>query len=423
MADFKEAENINLDKSAPSTFLRVDKAPTVAVFKLSSDCNADTNPKKVNLGVGAFRTEEGKPWVLPVVTEVERKIAIDTSLNKEYLPIAGLKSFRDQVMKFALGETHPVLLEGRAVGVQAISGTGALRLGADFLRKYHANFEKTPVFVSSPTWPNHVGIFKTAGFTDIRTYRYWNAEDKNLDFDNMIKDFENAPMRSIMIFHCCAHNPTGCDPTRDQWLKIAKVLAEKQAFPIFDTAYQGFASGDPAADAWPLRLFAAAGFEMFVVSSFSKNFGLYNERVGQLTAVSKDKALLPAVQSQLEILIRTNYSNPPVHGALLVATILKSSEYQRQWLDQLNVMSNRILEMRQLLRNSLEQAGCPGKWSHITSQIGMFSYTGLSEKQCDWLKNERSLYLMKSGRINMCAITKKNVDYVAISIRESFEHA
>ena len=298
---------VNLDKSAPSTFLRVDKAPPVAVFKLKSDCEVDTNPKKVNLGVGAFRTEEGKPWVLPVVTEVERKIAIDTSLNKEYLPIAGLKSFREQVMKFALGETHPVLLENRAVGVQAISGTGALRLGADFLRKYHANFEKTPVFVSSPTWPNHVGIFKTAGFADIRTYRYWNAEDKNLDFDNMIKDFENAPLRSIIIFHCCAHNPTGCDPTRDQWLKIAKVLAEKQAFPIFDTAYQGFASGDPDADAWPLRLFAAAGFEMFVVSSFSKNFGLYSAFINKLCSADFNLVILGVIRPIVRILISEEF--------------------------------------------------------------------------------------------------------------------
>lgn len=407
-----------VDENAPSNFSRIEPAPPVAVFKLTADFKADQNPNKVNLGVGAFRTEQGQPWVLPVVTKAEKAIVNNTALNKEYLPIAGYEPFINAVKSFVLGSNSKPLLEDKVVACQTISGSGALRLGAEFLKKYH--LEGAPIYVSKPTWPNHLGIFKQAGHTDIRYYDYWDSQNLTLNFDKMLESFKNAPLKSIFIFHCCAHNPTGCDPSKDQWVQIAKVLAERQGFPIFDTAYQGFATGNPDADAWPLRLFAESGFEMFICTSFSKNFGLYNERVGQLTVVTKDKQFNHAVKSQLEILIRTNYSNPPVHGALIVSTILNNPTLKEEWFTQLNIMSNRIKDMRQLLKSELEVIGTPGKWDHILSQIGMFSYTGLSEQQCDWLVANKSLYLMRSGRINMCAVTPDNVKYVAEAIKESF---
>jgi len=408
-----------VDFDAPSNFCHIEPAPPVAVFKLTSDYREDPNPNKVNLGVGAFRTEKGEPWVLPIVTKAEKAIVANTALNKEYLPIAGLPAFTDAVKKFVLGENSKCLLEDRVVGVQSISGTGALRLAADFLRKYHGD---VPIYVSKPTWPNHMGVFKAAGFTDIRAYDYWDAKNLCLDYNGMMESFKSAPLKSVYIFHCCAHNPTGCDPTHEQWKDISKVIAERQGIPMFDTAYQGFASGDPDYDAWPLRWFAESGFEMFITSSFSKNFGLYNERIGQLTCITRNSKYNHAVKSQLEILVRTSYSNPPVHGALLVSTILNNPAFKEEWMQNLNVMSNRIKDMRLLLKSELERIGTPGKWDHIESQIGMFSYTGLKESQCDWLKNERSLYLMRSGRINMCAVTPSNVKYVASSIKESFEN-
>lgn len=411
--------SIEVDLDAPSRFSRIQPAPPIAVFKLTSDYKNDPNPDKINLGVGAFRTEDGQPWVLPAVKKAEQAIVNNAQLNKEYLPIAGFPSFVSAVKKFVLGPESKILLQDRAVGIQTLSGTGALRLGADFLRKYHGD---KPVYVSKPTWPNHLGVFKAAGFTDIRYYDYWHAESKSLDFENLIGCFKNAPKNSIYLFHACAHNPTGCDPTQDQWRQIASVLAKNSGFPIFDTAYQGFASGNPDQDAWPLRLFAESGFEMFVTSSFSKNFGLYNERVGQLTVMTRDSQYNHAVRSQLEILARVSYSNPPSHGALIISTILNSPALKHEWHQNLKFMAHRIQDMRHLLKNELERIGTPGKWDHIITQIGMFSYTGLSEQQCTWLVNNRSVYLMKSGRINMCAVTKDNVEYLASSIKESFEH-
>jgi len=324
------------------------------------------------------------------------------------------------VTTFALGETSKPVLEDRVVAVQSMSGTGALRVAGDFLKKYH--LEGAPIYVSNPTWGNHLGIFKAAGHTDVRYYDYWDAENLCLNFEKMLECFRNAPLKSVFILHCCAHNPTGCDPTKEQWIEIAKVIAERQGLPIFDTAYQGFASGNPEEDAWALRFFAESGFEMFVCSSFSKNFGLYNERVGQLTVVTKEKSVNHAVKSQLEIIIRQSYSNPPVHGAMIVSTILNNPSFKEEWYQQLNIMSSRIKDMRQLLKNELEVIGTPGKWDHILSQIGMFSYTGLNEKQCDFLISQKSVYLMRSGRVNMCAVTPDNVKYIAQSIKESFEH-
>jgi len=275
------------------------------------------------------------------------------------------------------------------------------------------------VYVSSPTWGNHNLIFKHAGYTNIRSYKYWDQETKSLDFSGWCEDLNNAPAKSVIILHACAHNPTGMDPTKEQWQKIAEICRDKDLFPFFDCAYQGFASGCLDTDAWSVRFFVSQGFELFCSQSFSKNFGLYNERAGNLTVVTGNKSNVDNIKSQMTLIVRAMVSNPPAHGARIVDTVLSDPQLYQEWRDCIKIMSSRIISMRESLRQKLEELGTPGDWSHITTQIGMFSYTGLSQEMCVFLKNEKHLYMLKSGRISMCGITTKNVDYVANAIKEA----
>ncbi|XP_025071415.1 aspartate aminotransferase, cytoplasmic [Alligator sinensis] len=369
----------------------------------------------------AYRTDEGQPWVLPVVRKVEQMIASNTSLNHEYLPILGLPDFRANASRIALGDDSPAIKEGRVGGVQSLGGTGALRIGAEFLRRWYNgnNNTATPVYISSPSWENHNSVFTDAGFKDIRTYRYWDPAKRGLDLQGLLEDMEAAPEFSIFILHACAHNPTGTDPTQEQWKQIATVMKRRFLFPFFDSAYQGFASGCLDRDAWAVRYFVAQGFELFCAQSFSKNFGLYNERVGNLSVVGRDANNVQRVLSQMEKIARTTWSNPPSQGARIVATTLTSPQLFAEWKDNVKTMADRVLLMRSELRSRLESLGTPGTWSHITDQIGMFSFTGLNPKQVDYMIKEKHIYLMASGRINMCGLTTKNLDYVASSIHEA----
>ncbi|XP_055447456.1 aspartate aminotransferase, cytoplasmic [Psammomys obesus] len=405
----------------PSVFAQVPQAPPVLVFKLTADFREDPHPLKVNLGVGAYRTDESEPWVLPVVKKVEQRIAEDRRLNHEYLPILGLADFRSLASQLLLGENCPALEEKRVGGVQALGGTGALRIGADFLGRWYNGIDNkdTPIYVSSPTWENHNAVFAAAGFTDIRSYRYWDAEKRGLDIDGFLSDLENAPEFSIFVLHACAHNPTGTDPTQEQWKQIAAVMKRRFLFPFFDSAYQGFASGDLEKDAWAIRYFVSEGFELFCAQSFSKNFGLYNERVGNLTVVGKESDSVFRVLSQMEKIVRITWSNPPAQGARIVALTLSDPELFKEWKGNVKTMADRILTMRAELRARLEYLKTPGTWSHITDQIGMFSFTGLNPKQVQYLVKEKHIYLLPSGRINMCGLTTKNLDYVATSIHEA----
>uniref|UniRef100_A0A7M4F7G4 Aspartate aminotransferase n=2 Tax=Crocodylus porosus TaxID=8502 RepID=A0A7M4F7G4_CROPO len=348
-------------------------------------------------------------------------IASDTSLNHEYLPILGLPDFRANASRIALGDDSPAIKEGRVGGVQCLGGTGALRIGAEFLRRWYNgnNNTTTPVYISSPSWENHNSVFTDAGFKDIRTYRYWDPAKRGLDLQGLLEDMEAAPEFSIFILHACAHNPTGTDPTQEQWKQIATVMKRRFLFPFFDSAYQGFASGCLDRDAWAVRYFVAQGFELFCAQSFSKNFGLYNERVGNLSVVGKDANNVQRVLSQMEKIARTTWSNPPSQGARIVATTLTSPLLFAEWKDNVKTMADRVLLMRSELRSRLEDLGTPGTWSHITDQIGMFSFTGLNPKQVDYMIKEKHIYLMASGRINMCGLTTKNLDYVASSIHEA----
>ncbi|XP_051504436.1 aspartate aminotransferase, cytoplasmic-like [Myxocyprinus asiaticus] len=404
-----------------SIFAEVPEAAPVAVFKLTADFREDQNPNKVNLGVGAYRTDECQPWVLPVVRKVEKMIAEDHSLNHEYLPILGLPEFRSSASKIALGDDSPAIKENRVGAVQCLGGTGALKIGAEFLRRWYNGTDntKTPVYVSAPTWENHNAVFSNAGFEDIRPYKYWAAEKRGLDLAGFLGDLESAPDHSIFVLHACAHNPTGTDPTQEQWKQIAEIMKRKNLFAFFDSAYQGFASGNLEKDAWAVRYFVSLGFELFCAQSFSKNFGLYNERVGNLTIVGKDQENVNRVLSQMEKIVRITWSNPPSQGARLVAITLNSPELFAEWKDNVKTMADRVLLMRAQLKEKLKALGTPGIWEHITEQIGMFSFTGLNPKQVEYMVKEKHIYLMASGRINMCGLTSKNIDYVAESIHEA----
>ncbi|KAL4612884.1 aspartate aminotransferase, cytoplasmic [Arapaima gigas] len=404
-----------------SVFSHVPQAAPVAIFKLTTDFQQDSHPKKVNLGAGAYRTDEGKPWVLPVVKKVERLIVEDQSLNHEYLPVLGLPEFCSSASRIILGDDSPAIKEKRVGGVQSIGGTGALKMGAEFLRRWYNgnNNTSTPVYVTTPTWENHNGVFMDAGFTDIRPYKYWDTEKRRLAIAGLLEDMEKAPEHSIFILHACAHNPTGTDPTQEEWKQIADVMKRRSLFPFFDSAYQGFASGNLEKDAWAVRYFVSQGFDIFCAQSFSKNFGLYNERVGNLTVVAKEAEAVGHIMSQMTRIVRTTWSNPPSQGARVVAITLNNPELFKEWKDNVKTMADRVLLMRAELKARLQALGTPGTWDHITQQIGMFSYTGLNPQQVAFLIKEKHIYLMSSGRINMCGLTSKNIDYVAQSIHEA----
>jgi len=404
----------------PSLFEDVELAPPVPVFQLSAQCKEDPSDKKINLGVGAYRDENGQPWVLPVVRSIEAQMAIDPLLNHEYLPILGLPGFRTAAVKLLLGNDCNAIIENRASGVQCISGTGALCIGLEFLKKYYNKREaSTAVYVSDPTWGNHYGILRKIGYNDIRKYRYWDAKTKGLHINGFLEDLEDAPEYSIVILHSCAHNPTGVDPTMEQWKEVAKVCKRRNLFPFFDCAYQGFASGDPDADAWAPRYFVEQGFELFASQSFSKNFGLYNERAGNLTLVMRNPSVVSRALSQIELIIRTMYSNPPNHGARIVSTALNNLAFRQEWNENIKTMSGRIKEMREALFSKLRIKGVPGSWNHVIDQIGMFCFTGLEPDQVQFLR-KKHIYLMSSGRINVSSLNHHNIDYFVDCVYESF---
>lgn len=401
------------NSSTVSKFCNLTSLPGIEVFALNKAYIEDNFFEKVNLGIGAYRTETGHPWVLPCVKKVELAIAEDSTLNHEYLPILGHDSFCKHAAVLALGDDNPALIEGRGFAVQTLSGTGSLRVAAEFLCR---ELGYTTFYYSDPTWENHGLVFRKAGFTVERTYRYWDSQTRAIHMEGFLQDLRSAPVNSVIILHACAHNPTGIDPTQEQWKEIAQVIQERDLFPLFDMAYQGFASGDTDRDAWAVRYFVSLGLETMICQSFAKNFGLYNERIGCLTFVVNNLDVVGPIKSQVVYIIRGMYSNPPSHGARIVATILGNTNYLQDWKDCIIKMSGRIREMRELLRVKLEALGTPGTWHHITKQIGMFSYSGLTPSQVKVLVNKYHIYLLRSGRINMCGLNHNNIDYVAKAI-------
>jgi len=389
-----------------------------AILGMNLMYNKDTDPRKVNLGVGAYRTDDNKPYVLGCVKKAEAKILSDTTLNKEYLPQRGDPEFCELAMKMLLGNSKP-MAEGRVATVQTLSGTGSLRVAGEFIKRF---IPGRVVYLSNPTWGTHNSILDHSG-VQYKSYRYWDEKTRGLNIKGMLEDISATPMGSIIMLHAAAHNPTGVDPTEDQWKQIATACHRNGNIVWFDSAYQGFASGCLDKDAWGARYFADMGLPMITSQSFAKNFGLYGERIGTFGVVCGRKEKVAPVLSQLDLIIRNLYSNPPKHGANIVKVVLKDAALTQEWREELKIMSGRIIAMRQALFNELKKLGTPGDWTHVTSQIGMFSYTGLNLKQCENMINKHHIYMLKNGRVSMAGVTTKNVAYVAAAIDESVRNA
>ncbi|KAF9911733.1 Aspartate aminotransferase, cytoplasmic [Linnemannia zychae] len=398
----------------PSFFAKVPGAPADVIFALTSSYKADSHGNKVNLGVGAYRTEEGKPWVLPVVKKADHIMVDDDNLDHEYLPILGLEPFRKASVKLILGANSKAIAEGRTGAAQCISGTGAVYTGAHFLSK-HYPIKGAACYISKPTWANHRAIFEGVGM-QVLEYPYWDPATKGLDLKGMLGTMQSAPNGSIFLIHPCAHNPTGVDPTNDQWRQIADVMEAKGHFPFFDCAYQGFASGSLDKDAYSVRYFVDRGFEMFIAQSFSKNFGLYSERAGNLTIVARSVEVKNRIESQIAKAQRAVISNPPAYGSRIVSVVLNNETLYGEWEQNLSTMANRIIDMRKALYDELVRLGTPGTWSHIVDQIGMFSFTGLTTPQVKVLKEKYHVYLTDNGRISMAGLNSKNVKYFAQAV-------
>lgn len=402
-----------------STWADVPQAPLDPILGMGQRFQADTDPRKVNVSVGAYRTEEGKPLVLSCIKKAEARLLADTSLNKEYLPQRGDAEYNKLCQTMIFGEGSKLVSDGLVATAQTLSGTGALRLGAEFVKRY----AKTPViYLSSPTWGTHNSIVDHAGISS-KSYKYWDAEKRNLNLTGMLGDLGAAPDGSIVMLHAAAHNPTGVDPTKEQWDQILEVCKKKGHVCWFDSAYQGFATGDLEKDAYAMRKFAEAGLPLFVSQSFAKNFGLYGERVGTFSITCGSQDAVKAVMSQLDILIRNLYSNPPKHGANIVKTVLSDPELYQEWRDELMSMSHRIIAVREVMYDELKRLGTPGTWEHIKTQIGMFSFTGLSPEQSKAMVEKHHIYMLANGRISMAGVTNGNVKYIAAAIDDVVRNA
>lgn len=399
-------------------FASVTAGEIFAIVQARKACIEDRNENKTDLVVGAYRTDDGEPWVMPFIRELEQTLTSDPKYNHEYLWFLGMAKFNEMAPKLLLGERSPALLEGRAFGVQTISGTGALRMGAEFLVR-HLHYKT--VYVSTPTWDNHPLLFCYSGFKDIRKYRYWDPDSRGVDFSGLLGDIEEAPENSVIVLHMAAHNPTGCDLTQEQWVQVADVMEKRNLFPFIDAAYQGFATGDLDRDAWPVRYLVERGFEFFVAQSFSKNMALYGERIGCLTVVLGEGQAqdVTNITSQLTLIARAMYVCPPKYGAEIVSRVLSDPVLMEEWKKCLKVMVDRIQAMRTGLKERLQKLGTPGNWDHITNQIGMFSYLGLTPHQVQYIRVKHHVHLLSTGRINMSGLSSKNIDRVAEAIYDT----
>ncbi|MDG1000965.1 MAG: aspartate/tyrosine/aromatic aminotransferase [Pseudomonadales bacterium] len=391
-------------------FESMDKAPADPIMGITELYNTDTNPKKINLSMGVFKDEQGNTPLLDCVKEAEAKIYA-TEDTKAYSAIEGFSSFNDAVLPLIFGTKHEAVTSGRAATIHTPGGSGALRVVADFLYKLSAS--KT-IWVSDPTWVNHINIFETAGL-QVKRYPYFDRATNGLAFDTMMSALKDIPSGDTVLFHGCCHNPTGVDPNNDQWQQISNLVHGNGLLPLLDFAYQGFAEGIREDGEGPLKL-VQPGKETLICGSFSKNFALYNERTGSLTAVAVDAAAVNVATSQIKSVIRAIYSSPPAHGGIIVSTILNDPDLRNQWESELKQMRERIQNMRQLLAETLTAKGVPGDHSFITRQRGMFSFSGLNPTQVEQLKNDHSVYIVGNGRINVAAITPDNCDALCEAI-------
>ena len=390
-----------------SLFAAVELAPRDPILGLNEQFNADPNPAKVNLGVGVYFDDEGKLPVLRCVAEAER-LLLESPKAKNYLPIDGIAAYDKAVQGLVFGADNPAVKSGRVSTVQTLGGTGALKVGADFLNKL---LPGSKVLISDPSWENHRALYSQAGF-DVSTYPYYDAATRGIRFGAMLTALKAAAPGTIAVLHACCHNPTGCDLSPAQWERLAACCAEAGLVPVLDLAYQGFGQGI-FEDGLAVRSFLATGIQFFVATSFSKSFSLYGERVGALSVVCSNAAEAGRVLSQLKIVIRTNYSNPPTFGATVVATVLTTPALRSMWEEELAGMRERIRSTRHALVASLQAAGVRGDLSYITDQVGMFSYSGLAQSQMQQLRSEFGVYGVDSGRICVAAINNRNLQAVS----------
>jgi aromatic-amino-acid transaminase len=393
-----------------SLFSAVEMAPRDPILGLNEQFNADTNPAKVNLGVGVYFDDNGKLPLLQCVQAFE-KTMMDKPTARGYLPIDGIAAYDAAVKSLVFGTDSEPVKSGRVATIQALGGTGGLKIGADFLKKLNPNAK---VLISDPSWENHRALFTNAGFT-VESYRYYDATARGLNFAGMLADLNAAAAGTVVVLHACCHNPTGYDISAAQWDEVIAVVKAKGLTPFLDMAYQGFGYGI-AEDGAVIGKFVAAGLDFCVSTSFSKSFSLYGERVGALSVLCASKEEANRVLSQLKIVIRTNYSNPPTHGGAIVAGVLGNPELRALWEAELGEMRVRIKAMRQKLVDGLKAAGVKQDMSFITQQIGMFSYSGLSKDQMVRLRSEFGVYGTDTGRMCVAALNSKNVDYVCASI-------
>jgi len=398
-----------------SPWAAVAEVPQDPILGLVAQFKADPDPQKVGLAQGAYRTDDGEPFVLGSVKAAEAAV-IAAGEDKEYLPIEGLASFRELSARFALGDDSKAVKEGRVACIQTLSGTGSLRVAADFLKSVAG---VSTVWMPKPTWGNHKNVFATAGLT-IKQYAYIDKKGTGLDFKGMVEDLSTASHGDAVLLHACAHNPTGVDPSTEQWNELPGLFVKHGLVPLFDSAYQGYATGDPVVDAASMRAFEAAGVPgLMVCQSYAKNMGLYGERVGALLVVCGSDAEQRAVLSQLkQIIVRPMWSSPPLHGARVAARLMGDDNLRQSWYMDLQTMSGRLRRMRQMLTAELRRIGAPGDWSHIEQQIGMFAYTGLSAEQVEKLQGRYHIYLTRDGRMSIAGLKPKDIEYVAAGLKD-----
>jgi len=393
-----------------SIFSAVEMAPRDPILGLNEAFNADSRTTKVNLGVGVYFDDNGKMPLLNAV-KVAVKARLEAMPSRGYQPIDGLAAYNQAVQVMLFGKESPLLAEGKVVTAQALGGTGALKVGADYLKRL---LPGATVYISDPSWENHRAIFETAGFP-VDSYPYYDAATRGVNFAAMKSCLNSLQAGSIIVLHACCHNPTGADLTEAQWREIIEVIQARGLVPFIDMAYQGFADGI-AEDALALNLFVASGLQFFVSTSYSKSFSLYGERVGALSVITASKDESARVLSQIKRMIRSNYSNPPTHGGAVVAAVLGSPELRQMWEAELVVMRERIKTMRSSLVEKLKAKGVAQDFSFVIKQRGMFSYTGLSAEQVARMQNEFGVYAVNTGRICVAALNTKNIDYVADAV-------
>lgn len=395
-----------------SIFAAVEMAPRDPILGLNEAFNADTRSNKVNLGVGVYYDDNGKIPLLAAVKAAE-KARLEAMPPRGYQPIEGPVAYNQAVQNLLLGADSELIAAGRVVTAQALGGTGALKIGGDFLKRLNPSAK---VYISDPSWENHRALFEAAGF-QVENYPYYDAATRGVNFAGMKSFLLGLDAGSVIILHACCHNPTGADLSDAQWAEVVEICRERGLVPFLDMAYQGFAEGI-APDAVAVNLFAASGLQFFVSSSFSKSFSLYGERVGALSIITASKEESGRVLSQLKRVIRTNYSNPPIHGGAVVAAVLGSSELRQMWEDELAGMRDRIRAMRSGLVDAIKAQNVAQDFSFVIQQRGMFSYTGLTAAQVERMKDEFGIYAVSTGRICLAALNSKNIGYVAEAIAQ-----